>query len=223
MEDHRRLGRMAGVFLVLMVAVGIPGVLYRGLSSSLLENPDLLGLIIDQSMSMRLSIMFSFFAGIFGLIFSVHVYQVLKPQNSLVATIYLSLWIFQMSIALIGDVSHWILIETAQYANESGVKADGFLMIGAQYIKGYIGAHFLSLITFAGAYVFMHANLYRYKLLPAWLSIWGMVATGIVFTATWLQIFDQSVSFHCYNQNGLFMITFSVYMVIKGFKQPSDQ
>ena len=222
MNHNRKEGQLAGLFLLAMVAMGIPGVMFRGISSTMLEDPNLLSNLLDGTLEMRLSILLSFLAGIFGLLFSVKAYQVLRPHSQFAAVFYLALWIFQAAIATIGDVSHYILLESAQLANSKNLDLASFTQIGAIGVKGYVGAHFLSLIIFSGSFVFLHANFLKYGLLPKWLSIWGMLATGTVFTVTWLQIFDQSVSFHFYNQNGLFMLTFTAYMLIKGFRESRD-
>lgn len=139
-------------------------------------------------------------------------------HSKFIAATYLSLWIFQVAVATVGDVFHYILLETAQLVNDSTIGGESFQSIAAISVNGYIGAHFLSLIVFSGSFVFLHAHFMKYGLLPKWLTIWGILATGIVFTVTWLRIFDQSVSFHFYNQNGLFMLGFTIYMLIKGFK-----
>lgn len=219
MENNKKIGRLAGVFLLIMVAVGIPGVLFRGISSSMLENQELLETVLDQSGKMRMSILLSFIAGVFGILFSITAYRVLSPHAKFIATTYLVLWTFQVAIATLGDVCHYVLIESAQFFNDAGRGSEEFLPFATMAVKGYVGAHFLSLVVFSGSFVFLHASFLRFGLLPKWLSIWGMLATGMVFTATWLQIFDQSVSFHFYNQNGLFMIGFTVYMLVKGFKK----
>lgn len=217
MQDNKKLGRLAGVFLLLMVAAGIPGVLYRGLGSSMLENPELLQLIIDSSGEMRLSIFLSVSAGIMGTIFSVITYQVLKQFSSITAMLYLVFWLLQVAISLVGDVSHYIMLETAQYMGESNQSTQDFLPLAALGIKGYIGSHFLGLIFFSGSFVLLHSQFLRFGILPKWIAIWGMLATGTVFTVTWLQIFDQNVSFYFYQQNGLFMLTFTAVMLIRGF------
>ncbi len=218
MDNHRAEGRKAGIFLLIMVLAGIPGVLFRDVGSSMLEDPDLLNSLLDKSQGMRLSIFLSLAAGVSGLLFSVTVYRAVSSYSKFVAITFLSLWITQMAIASVGDVFVYMLSESAQYANETGA-TDGFLSMAALAVKGYIGAHFLSLILFSGSFVFLHANLMRFGLLPKWLTIWGMLAPGAVFFATWMQIFDQSVSFHFYNQNGLFMLSFTTYMLIKGFSE----
>lgn len=218
MENNTKLGRLAGLALLLMVLTGIPGVMFRGITSSMLENPDLLSSIIEQSSSMRASILLSFVAGIFSIVFSVAAYQVLSQHAKFIATMYISLWIIQVAVALIGDVSHYMLLEVAQLAHEDSISKTSFLSAAALSVNGYIGAHFLSLIFFSGSFVFLHAHFMKYDLLPKWLTIWGMLATGTVFIVTWLRVFDHYVSFHFYNQNGLFMIGFTAYMLIKGFK-----
>ena len=218
MEDNKKMGRLAGVFLLLMVGTGIPGVLFRGISGSMLENQELSSTLTEQSADMRISILLAFVAGVFGILFSVTAYRVLSPHSKFVATTYLVLWIFQVAIATMGDACHYVLLETAQFFEETERGGEDFLAIASISIKGYAGAHYLSLIIFSGSFVFLHANFMKFGLLPKWLTIWGMLATGTVFTVTWLRIFDESVSFHFYNQNGLFMIGFTVYMLLKGFR-----
>lgn len=217
MKDFKKKGQLAGIFLVIMVGSGIPGVMFRGLSSSLLENQELTALILEKSPEMRLSIFLSFIAGIAGLLFAVTAHNVVKHFSGIMANMFLAIWITHTSVALVGDIFHYALLESAQYSSE--VDFQSFVPLAAISIKGYIGAHFLSLTLFGGLFVFLHTLCFKYDLLPKWLTIWGMVATGLVFGATWFQIFDQSVSFHFYNQNGLFMITFTIYLLIKGFNR----
>ncbi len=212
------MGQLAGVFLLLMIGIGIPSVMFRGMSSGMLENPQLLTDILTKSGEMRLAILLSFLSSLVGLLFSVTAYRVLSQHNMFIAVTWLSLWIFQIAIATIGDVCQYVLVEHAQLTQDGILAADNFSSLAAVSVKGYEGAHFLSLIIFSGSFVFLHAHFWRFRLLPAWLTLWGILATGIVFTVTWLRIFEQSLSFHFYNQNGLFMIAFTIYMLIKGFK-----
>ena len=108
-KNNTKTGRLAGLFLLLMVLVGIPGVMFREISSSMLQNPDLLSLLIEKSSSMRLSILLSFIAGVFSILFSVISYQVLSSHSKFVATTFLSLWIVQVAIAMVADVCHYTL------------------------------------------------------------------------------------------------------------------
>ena len=222
-NDNLKLGRLAGFFLLMMVVAGIPGVAFRGIGSSMLADPELLQTLLDSSATMRLSILLSMVAGVFGLLFSITAYRVMEAYSKPVAVAFVTLWSIQMAVGLVGDVMHYTLLETAQLAARNTIPAQSFLAAAAIGVNGYIGAHFLSLILFGGTFVFMHASFMKFGLLPKWLTIWGMLATGTVFTVTWLRIFDHYVSFHFYNQNGLFMIGFTLYMLIKGFQKVSGQ
>lgn len=223
MDNNLKLGRLAGFFLIMMVLAGMPAVMLRGINSSMLENPDLLATVIEKSNTMRLSILLSFTAGVFGVFFSVTAYQVLSRHSKFSAVTFLTLWIIQVAVAIMGDVFHYTLLESAQYVDDLTMGTDSLLPIAAVSVKGYIGAHFLSLILFSGSFVFLHTHFMKFGLLPKWLTIWGILASGIVFIVTWLRIFDWSVSFYFYNQNGLFMLGFTTYMLIKGFKAVDEK
>lgn len=218
MESNLKWGRTAGFFLLMMILAGIPGTMYRGISSDMLDDPELLMNLIEQAPAMRLALLLSFVAGVFGLLYSVVAYRMLRPHSAFAAITYLSLWILQVAVVTVGDICHYALMETVQLTEEGTMASASFLPMAAVAVKGYIGAHFLGLVLFGGSFVFMHAHFMKYRLLPTWLAIWGMLATGTVFTVTWIRIFDQTTSFHFYNQNGLFMLTFTIYLLIKGFK-----
>ncbi len=217
MSSNRKIGRLAGVCLLVMVGSGIPGVLFRNIGSAYLKNPELLQSLVENSMEIRLSIFLSFVAGISGVLFSIVIHQFIKPYSSFAAKVILTLSIVHISVSFVGDIFHYTLLESVHFTE----KSDGIdiLPIASLSIYGYFGAHFISLIIYSGTFVFMHSQFLRFRLLPIWFASWGMIAAGLVFIATWLQVFDQSVSFHFYNQNGLFMIAFTIYMLIMGFKE----
>ena len=217
--NAQQTGRIAGIFLLLMVAVGIPSVLFRGIDSSLTSSPDFLTTTVEGAKGMKFSILLSFLASIFGLAFTITIYPILNRHRTYLANAMVALWVFQMSVSLVGDICVYMMIEMAQWTSSHGEGLDTFLPMGTMMAKGYMGAHFLGLLGYSGAFVFMNAHLLKFKLVASWMAVWGMVATGLVFTATVLQILDQSVSFYFYGQNGLYMSSFASYMLWKGFKE----
>jgi len=132
---------------------------------------------------------------------------------------YFGLWILQFGIALVGDVSHLTLLSLSkEFANAETPDAEYFRTIGFALVEGYFWPHFLSLILFsAGAGLFYYL-LFRFKLIPRFLALWGVGAVAVVHGATWAQIFDYSVSFNLYMQNGVFMLAFTGWLLVKGFR-----
>ncbi len=219
-EHPTKLGRWLGLSLFLMVLSGILSLMYRGISSSLLQNPDMLNQIMENSRSMRLSIFFSSMTGFFNIIFLGLIYQILSQRSKLLAISCGSLFFIAIMIALVGDVCHYVLLESVQFIQSTSSPKETLLSIASFSIYGYNGAHFLSLIFFSGSMIMLHIQFIRMGLLPRWLSIWGILAAGTVMCVTWLRIFDQFISFYFYLQNGVFMITFTFYILVKGLKSP---
>lgn len=93
-----------------------------------------------------------------------------------------------------------------------------FSTLGLLLIEEYFWAHFMSLMLFAAAAFSLYYFLFQTKLVPRFLSVWGIVASSLVFLASWLNIFEVNPSFYFYSQNGIFMIVFMGWLIAKGFK-----
>jgi len=123
---------------------------------------------------------------------------------------------------LVSNIDHLSLLSLSeQFVNAKSPDIDNFNMLGLLQIESYFSVHFFSLIIFSLAAAVLYYFLYRTKLLPGFLCIWGFLAVSIVFASTWLQIFDYDVNFIVYAQNGLFMLFFTIWLLVKGFNSSS--
>ncbi len=221
--NYQKTGRILGMLFLLIVLIGAGGLSQRGLSTSLVADPDFLDLVNEQAFAMRISILADVLASAIGIFIAVFLYPLLKKHYGGIAIAYLALWVLQSAIAFIGDISHLSLISLSQEYTTTSAMDNGYhSTIGSMLVEDYFWSHFLSLIIYATGAWLLYFVLLKVKLVPQWLALWGMLAVTIVFTVTWLQIFDQSVSFNFYLQNGVFMICFIIWLLIKGFKNPIE-
>ena len=220
--NYQKTGRVVGLLFLMIFVVGVASLNLRGLSTSLMDSSTFLSDVHEAAPQMRWSVFLDVVAGALGIAIAIVVYPLLKSHHRSLALAYLGIWILQAVIALVGDISHLSLLSLSKDFISQGAEAPHYYTIlGRTLVEDYFWSHLLSLIAFSvGAWIFYYA-LVTYKMIPAWLGVWGMLAVTIVFTVTWLQIFDRTVSFYFYMQNGLFMLTFITWLLIKGFKSPA--
>lgn len=82
-------------------------------------------------------------------------------------------------------------------------------------------SHLLALILYSSTNFLLLWFLFRSKMIPKFLAVWGMLAMVVVFTASWLQILGISVSMYAYYQNGINFMFFIAWLIVKGFKENS--
>lgn len=69
--------------------------------------------------------------------------------------------------------------------------------------------------------LFLCSLLFRARLLPRGLSIWGWVGCAILMTGTIAEIFGFHIGLACSIPGGLFEIALGFWLIFKGFERMS--
>ncbi|MEL7121723.1 MAG: DUF4386 domain-containing protein [Bacteroidota bacterium] len=217
--NNQKLGRLVGILFLLVFILGFFGSQYRGLSISSLSAPDFLEKITSQALWMKTAIFSDLAATLLGVIIASLLYPLVGTWSKYLARIYFGLWLVQLALATVGNVGQFILIEVAERyltvdtSQNTHLESLAFLLIEIYYF-----AHWMTLLFFCVSGAVLYAFLIKSNLVPRLIALWGLLAVVLVFTATVLQIFNVEVSFFFYLQNGIFLLVFAIWLIIKGFK-----
>lgn len=211
MSSHRKTARIVGLLFLLLLITGISGIILRDLSPSLKD-------VFENSTQIKISILFDLIASTVAVGIAVLLFPILKKFNYNIALWYFGFSIVGFATIIVSNVSVFSLLTLSEeYVKLGSPDTDYFQTLGVLKLGEYFGAHFMGLIihTF-GASMFYYL-LFQSKLLPRFLSVWGLIAITLVLSATLLQIFDRSVSMILYLPNGLLQILIGIWLIVKGF------
>lgn len=211
MSSHRKTARIVGLLFLLLLITGISGIILRDLSPSLKD-------VFENSTQIKISILFDLIASTVAVGIAVLLFPILKKFNYNIALWYFGFSIVGFATIVVSNVSVFSLLTLSEeYVKLGSPDTDYFQTLGVLKLGEYFGAHFMGLIihTF-GASMFYYL-LFQSKLLPRFLSVWGLIAITLVLSATLLQIFDRSVSMILYLPNGLLQILIGIWLIVKGF------
>jgi hypothetical protein len=214
--NYKREGRLIGLLLLAMIGLGIVGLSFRGLGGSLANQPDFLQTVRDSAFTMRLSILLNFVSGLVVVAVSLKFRDILRSSRYTIGQWIVIAWILQFCAAMVGDIAHLLLVDLS---DRSATPDESVIVLGSVLVYGYYAGHWLSLILFSIGMFTLNAFHVKTGLIPKWLAIWGMVAPTLVTIATVLQIFGKDVSAHLYNQNGIFVISYTIYHLVFGFRK----
>ncbi|MEM9649357.1 MAG: DUF4386 domain-containing protein [Bacteroidota bacterium] len=223
MKTNQQIGRIIGFLLLIIIALGIPSVIFRGLSSSLVNSSSFLSLVSENAMEMRIAVLLDIIVSLLWITVAAFVFPYLKKFNNRLALAYMAIWSVYFGVIIFSNISHLSLISLSQeFESMNQLNLEYFTLVGRLKVDDYFWAHFFGIMLYASAAFIFYYFLFRKRYVPRFLSVWGMVAIFIVFVACWLNIFDVNISFHFFSQNGLHMIILMGWLVAKGFSDSTE-
>ncbi len=220
MKSNQKTGRILGFLLLLIMAVGIPSLNLRGLSTSMATDSNFLEFIHQNALEMRIGMVLDITASALWLFISIYLFPRIKNYNLGLALAFFGLWLVNFGIIIYGNISHLTLISLSEeFVKVDADNLDMLRTLGFLKIEDYFWSHFMALITYASAAFVFYYFLFKTKLVPRLLSAWGMLAISLVFIASWCNIFNIGISFYFYMQNGVHMIAFMGWLIAKGFNE----
>jgi hypothetical protein len=154
---------------------------------------------------------------------AIGLYPVLRRHNGALALGSVGFRVMESMLYIVGVVCTLSLITLSQGYGQGGASnASSFQVSGTLLLAVKNWAGLLSVVTFTVGGLMYYSVLYRSKLIPRWLSGWGLVAAALSLTCALLTIFGQLLPFSTVFillqlPIGLQELVLAVWLIAKGF------
>lgn len=219
MNTHKIAARTFGIaFLIGYISYGLG----FGLLNNFLHAPDSLALIFrsQQEVIIEAAIMMAVFAPV-NIVLGIIMTPIFKPYNQTLTYGYLSAAIAS-TVLLIGGAIFLLLsipLSEAFVAAGAGDTSQIELLFTLCKKANFFSYQIAMVIWGLGGLVFSYL-LYVSKIVPQWLSVWGIVGYVIFISGAFFAIFGISIDVILDIPGGLFEIFLSFWLIFKGFSIP---
>jgi len=220
MNTSRKTALIVGVlFLTAMVASLLGG----GLVESILSAPDYLMAVSENETQVIIGVLLELINGIAVLGIGVLMFPILKKHNEALALGYLGFRIIESVFCSVIVISPLSLITLSQEYSKAGASdASYFQTVGTLSIAERASVVGLLIPVFfsLGALLFYYL-LYQSKLLPRFISVWGLIGVALILALNLLSTLGLEVGISI----GLILalpiilneIFLGIWLIVKGF------
>ena len=219
--SQKKTARLVGLLFMLATVTLFIG---QAFYSPIIGSPDYLEITYINRLNVITGILIEF-VGYLGLIFiPILLYPFLKIYNQVLAWGYISLRLFEVVLLTFAQIAKLSLIGLSQnYLSSNGGDASYFQNMGdsVQSVLYWVDSGGLIYITvFVIGALILYYELYKTRLVPRWLSIWGLLSAlalliaSLMFT---LGIFAAELAVLLMIPLALQEQVMAVWMISKGF------
>lgn len=214
----QKSGRILGFLFLLTVLAGATGTAFRGLGGAEANSTAFLEEIMLRVGQMKLSISLDILASAIAVGIAIFLYSFIKKYNQRLAIAYLAIAGINFTIIVVSNIIHVNLLSLSEeFAITTAATTDHYTTLAKMLHDGYYWTHFLMLMLYSLGGLVLYYFLFKTRLIPGWLAIWGILASIVVFFGGALQLADIKVSGYLFVQNGIYVLTFIVWLLVKGF------
>ena len=191
--------------------------------SPILRGENFLASVAAKSTTVTLAMLLDLICGlsVFGI--SVLLYPILKKYNESIALWYVGLRLNEWISLTISGILLLTILSISQEFVKTGMPANSNLQALGKYLLHARGfTKVLMLLGFCLNSILFYYLLFKEKLLPRFISIWGMIGIGLLFIEVVSNIFGHSVGgILIMLPMGLNEIFLGIWLIVKGFNIPT--
>jgi len=195
--------------------VGLVGI---GLFQSILGAPDHLSTVSTNKLLLGFGAVLWLMAVIGDAAHGVLMFPVLKKHNEGMAIGYLAFRI--VDAIFIAVMVLFVLIQIplgSEYLKASASDASFFQALSAVFSQGQLYAYQIGMSALGVSGLILCYTLYRAKLVPAWLAIWGLVGYATILLGMLSAIMGSGLGDISSIPGGLWEVFIGVWLIVKGF------
>lgn len=221
MNTHRKTATIVGILFLICTAAALISFPFSG---PLLEDPNYLIKLSGSESSVIVGAIFEFIWAITCAGIAIALYPVLKKYNHSLALGSVAFRLTEGIFVLIAALSLLTLLTLSQEfvttgaENAVALQTSGTLLLG---IRDWAHNVF-SPLAFASGAIMYYVLLYKSKLIPRWLSGWGLLGAVLAVVATLLGLLTNDFGLDSINTYlnipiGLNEMVLAIWLITKGF------
>jgi hypothetical protein len=219
MNTNRKIAIIVGVLYITGTVAGMLSVVF---TKSILGDPDYLAKIAASGNSITIGALLILTMGFALSLIPAFVYPIFKKNYEALALGYV---IFRGALEtvmyIISATSMLLLIPLSRDYVKADVSGSSYFQTLGALLKEVANLPILIFVFSLGALIF-YSLLYRSKLIPRWLSIWGLIAIILHFSTGVLTNFGLQTAFDTSNSImnlPIFLqeMVMAVWLIVKGF------
>ena len=215
MNTNKSTARIVGaLFLTVMVSY----IIGASLLEPILTSPDYLVQVSQKKTLLLTGVLFELINGIAYVGIAVLVYPLLKQTNESLALAYVGFRLIEFTMQIISDMSPLLLTTISEeFVVAGSADLSSFQALGSFLLAQRFWANQMVFITYGLGAVIFYYLLFQAKLIPRWLSGWGLIGAPLVLISTMLTIFGFEPMLILGAQMGLNEIVLGIWLIVKGF------
>jgi hypothetical protein len=226
MNTSRKTAVIVGVLFIIGTLAGVLSVV---LTSSILNGPDFLAAVAANENQVIIAALLVLTMGLALAMVPVVIFPIVKQHNEVLALGYVVFRGALETLTYFVVVIAWLLLIplSQAFVVAGAADASSFQALGALSLKAAeIGASLTAIVFPLGA-AMLYAVLYQSKLIPRWLSVWGLIAVALNFVSTGLAgvfgLTPQMSTIQMVTNLPIFLqeMVMAVWLIVKGFNAPA--
>jgi hypothetical protein len=219
MNPYRTTARIVGVVYLAGFVVGLVGI---GLFQSILGAPDHLSTLSANSTLLAFAAILWLMAVVGDAAHGVLMFPVLKPHNERIAVGYLAFRI--MDAVFIAIMVLFVLLQIplgSEYVKTAALDAAYLQALSTVFAQAQLYTYEIAMITLGISGLMLCYTLYRAKLVPRWLAIWGLLGYAIILCGMVSAVMGSGLGDISSYPGGLWEVFMGVWLIVKGFNAPA--
>ena len=220
MNSYRNTARIAGVLFIIATVAGFTSAVFLGPT---LEAPDDLAKVSANENQVLIGALFVFIMGAAGASIAIAMYPVLSKHNKGIALGSVGFRIIEGALFMVGVIFLQLLVTLSQEFVKAGAPdASYFQTSGVLMVGGFNFSLLMGGLAFSVGALLYYYLFYRSRLIPRWLSIWGLIGVILGLGAYLIQFSSASALASTEIEIGhipIFLqeMVFAVWLIVKGF------
>lgn len=220
MNTSRKTAIIVGALFIMALVLFLIG---QAIYEPILGSPDYLDNAYPNRAIVIIGILLEFISALAVVLIPVLLFPILKKYNEVLALGYVSFRLFEAVLLTVAQIFKLSLVNLSQeYLNKGGVDVSYFKNTGNSiqsviYWVDHDGLVYLFVFGIGG--LLLYSALYKSKLIPRWLSIWGLFSAVAILTASVMNTFDISLvlAMVLVIPIGLQEQAMAIWLIVKGF------
>jgi len=215
MKTDKNLGRIVGFLFLLVFINGI--IIYQVLQGPVLFSDEFLTLTVQNANKIISSVLLQCGSGLMQIAVAILTLQIFNKVNKKLGFTYLALCILYFIMLAVDNISVLVLLEVSRaFVYETNITVDNVENISSIFYKNHWWTHYLSL-TFSCLPAFtLYFILYAGKLIPKFISVFGMIAVLLMFIEMLFSLYDLSIGMYMIMPIALVQLVLPFWLIIKG-------